>query len=203
MKHDEVNFFIWSWEYRIIHVLTRNTRHALLINHDDNSHWPKRSPFDHTCSACFDWSRWQTVRQGGRLASTRKLQLGKKNGQAIGFRNEANATTRSPLAWRLVHSKCLVSPLARNRAAVSSLELSSSKASSRSRHYGSGACNGDRRREDEEAGNEDLLERAKRFNPALILNLLAYHLKYSHSFFNIRCFISTAYIYLYVHCVLT
>lgn len=39
------------------------------------------------------------------------------------------ATTRSPLLWRFVHSKRLVSPLACKRADVSSLELASLKAS--------------------------------------------------------------------------
>jgi len=28
-----------------------NTKHAPLINHDDNSRWSKQSSFDHTCSA--------------------------------------------------------------------------------------------------------------------------------------------------------
>lgn len=87
--------------------------------------------------------------------SARKRLLGKETNKRSDPETRLTlATTRSPLAWRLVHSKRLVSPLARNRTAMSSLELSSSKASPRSRRYENGACNGERRREDEEEVGE-------------------------------------------------
>jgi len=112
-----------------------NTKHAPLINHDDNSRWSKQSSFDHTCSAV---ARLIALTNGSPRWSPRvdedAAARKKKTEQAIGSRNEATlATTRSPLAWRLAHSKRLVLPLARNRTTVSSLKLNSSKASLRDR----------------------------------------------------------------------
>ena len=85
-----------------------NTRHAPLINHDDNSRWSKQSSFDHTCSAV---ARLIALTNGSPRWSPRvgeEAAAGKKKPvQAIGSRNEANIRNdkRSPLAWRLAHSK--------------------------------------------------------------------------------------------------
>lgn len=141
---------LFTWEDRIKCMYhSRNKHQARAINQrDDNSHWSKRSPFDHTCSAV---AADRTDKRFAKVADSCRRGSGsyeekKKNKRSDPETRLTLATTRSPLAWRLVHSKRLVSPLARNRAATSSLEFSSSKASLRSRHYGSGACNGKRRR---------------------------------------------------------
>lgn len=112
----------------------------------------KRSPSDHTYSVVAltnDSPRWPA--RVGEDAAVRK----ETNKRSSPETRLTLATTRSPFAWRLAHSKRLVSPLARKRVAVSSLELSSSKASLRSRYFGAETpcvMDAEDEREDKELG---------------------------------------------------
>ena len=109
-----------------------NTRHAPLINHDDNSRWSKQSSFDHTCSAVARLialtngsPRW-SPRVGEEAAAGKKNPY-KRSGPEMKLTFATTRDLRSHGGSRI--AKRLVSPLARNRTAVSS--LSCSKASLR------------------------------------------------------------------------